>query len=70
MGDACEGEHGRRGKPSEFGEGNGAEEVATRRGSGRVARVKAAGKLAVELVGIDSKRVPVVIGNSLSTLWF
>ena len=57
VGDACEGEHGRRGKPSEFGEGNGAEEVATRRGSGGVARVKAAGKLAVELVGAVDKAV-------------
>ena len=31
MGDACEGEHGRGSKPAEFGEGNGAEGVATRR---------------------------------------
>ena len=29
MGDACEGEHGRGSKPAEFGEGNGAEGVAT-----------------------------------------
>ena len=41
VGDTCEGKHGRRGKPSEFGEGNGAEGVATRRRSGSVAGVKA-----------------------------
>ena len=55
MGDACEGEHGRGSKPAEFGEGNGAEGVATRRSCGSVAGVKATGKLAVKLVGAVDK---------------
>ena len=57
VGDACEGEHGRGSKPAEFGEGNGAEGVATRRSCGSVAGVKATGKLAVELVGAVDEAV-------------
>ena len=57
VGDACEGEHGRGSKPTEFGEGNGAEGVATRRSCGSVAGVIATGKLAVKLVGAVDKGV-------------